>query len=80
VGVVQIKEKFHLHWIVTKFGVPARMKEIKSSKFQLDRDAAWSTGRFKISYCTFHHPISTKMTSQKANFGKSYFQSEFEKM
>jgi hypothetical protein len=41
VGVAKINEKFQLHRIVTKFGVPGvLMKAIKSCKFQLDRDAA----------------------------------------
>jgi hypothetical protein len=41
VGVAQINEKFQLHRIVSKFGVPGvLMKAIKSYKFQLDRDAA----------------------------------------
>jgi hypothetical protein len=41
-GVGQINEKFKLHRIVTKFGVPAGvlMKAIKCCKFQVDRDAA----------------------------------------
>jgi hypothetical protein len=41
VGVAQINEKFQLHQIVTKFGVPGvLMNVIKSDKFQLDQDAA----------------------------------------
>jgi hypothetical protein len=37
VGVAQINEKFQLHRIITKFGVPGvLMKAIKSCKLQLD--------------------------------------------
>jgi hypothetical protein len=48
VGVAQINEKFQLHWIVTKFGVPVPrflMKVIKSWKFQINRDAALGVQR-----------------------------------
>jgi hypothetical protein len=54
----EINEKFQLHRIVTKFGVPGVLvKAIKSIGMQL-----WEylgTGCFKKSYCTFHHPIFT---------------------
>jgi hypothetical protein len=41
VGVAQINEKFELHRIGTRFGVPGLlMKAIKSCKLQLDRDDA----------------------------------------
>jgi hypothetical protein len=42
VGVAQINEKFQLHRIITKFGVPGfRINAIKFCKFQLYRDATF---------------------------------------
>jgi hypothetical protein len=59
VVVAQINKKFQLHqsdhnqiWCTG-----SSHDAIKSSKFQLDRDAALGAGHFKKSNCTFHHSI-----------------------